>query len=217
MFNDKKYNHSYGFTLTEVLVVLVILGALALILIPNLSRILPNDHNIKYKKAFYTIQEIVYDIVNDPSTCQDMNYDTVNQTWEVPDTEDRRNQVMTMCYTDTNPPTARSLDVVICSRLSTDTCGVANSNHNVLTTNGMRWNLPNQGMADTSNDNWNTVIYVDVDGGNNAPGNARVEGDGVYAITVSSNGRVLPGNTTTGNAADVSVEQGLLLNNPTGD
>ena len=54
-----------AFTLTEVIVVIVIIAALAVILIPNMLSLMPDEHNIKYKKAFYTIQEIINDIAKE--------------------------------------------------------------------------------------------------------------------------------------------------------
>ena len=61
MKDNKKENfcppHMSGFkafTLTEVIVVIVMIAALAVILIPNMLNLMPDDHNIKYKKAFYS-------------------------------------------------------------------------------------------------------------------------------------------------------------------
>ena len=213
-------NRKTAFTLTEIIIVLVILGALALILVPNMSRMMPDDHNIKYKKAFYTIQEIVNDIVNDPSVCQGMNNDGAGN-WTTPPNEARQNNILTMCY-DGNA--GRNLDVLICERLSTNqNCGAAGANTNILTTNGMRWNLPNRSLRDTNNANWATpaIIYVDVDGGSAAPGNNRNSNNGVYRIFVTADGRVQAPNNNlkqfAGTADDTSTttEQSLLIDNPT--
>ena len=120
-----------GFTLTEVMVVLVILGALALILIPNFAKMMPDDHNIKYKKALYTIQEIMNDIVNDPNICT--GTDTDGNI--IPN-----NEFLKSCR-DNN------LRNAIAERLSTtediDTTISISDKNDIKTTNGMRWLFEN--------------------------------------------------------------------------
>ena len=224
-------NYKKGFTLTEVIIVLVIIAALALILVPNIMKAMPDDHSIKYKKAFYTIQEIVSDIANDPNVCQGMFNDGAGN-WSVAKNPD---DILNLCYKPDNTP--RNMAQEICNRLQTtsecSTSNIPNINNVVnngtvaiLTTNGMRWNLATIGgttRALGSNnianqhifDNYD--IYVDVDGcGNNnifnlagalaCVGNATNANNGVYGIRISSKGRVIPfGNT----------ERNLLFGNPT--
>ena len=231
MMNRKK-----AFTLTEVIIVLVILGALALILVPNMSRMMPDNHNIRYKKAFYTIQEIVNDIVNDPSVCQGL-VNTTNiagnpSNWVNANSPD---EILTMCYVLQNGGDFnrdRNFAQEVCDRLSTTAeCSTANipniDNVNsgatgVLTTNNMRWNLaPNGGQTlsshNANNGNFSYTIYVDVDGcGNNNTFNDNCVGanpnanDGVYRITIRSDGKVFPGTAAAG-----EDEDNLLLNDPT--
>lgn len=214
-------SHSYGFTLTEVIVVLVILGALALILVPNMMNMMPDDHNIKYKKAFYTIQEIISDIANDPEVCQGMNITRNGNDliYEAAPTDVRQRRILTMCTDLTaNPLAGRDLDVEICNRLSVNgQCNAAGQNTDVLTTNGMRWNLPQRDLRDPNNADFNYVIFVDVDGGNEGPGNIRSVRNGVYQITVNSEGRVFSGTQAINrsNGVYVEPEDNLLIDNPT--
>lgn len=200
-----------GFTLTEVIIVLVILGVLALILVPNIKKMMPNDHNIKYKKAFYTIQEIINDIINDPNTCQNADY--AASVW----TPYNGDNILTTCYDGT---TARNLDVEICKRLSTNqTCNDSGENTDILTTDGMRWNLPGKSLVDTSHNDWTSdnIIYVDVDGGTGTLDNSGINKDGIYKITISANGKVFSG-TSSANKSDgkyTEAEDRLLMENPT--
>ena len=200
-------NRKDGFTLTEVIIVLVILGALALILVPNLSNIIPDDHNIKYKKAFYTIQEIINDIVNDPQYCSGYD-DEGNDISATP---------LAYCLDPSQPDFPAYLDDVICERLSTTQVGecggkgiVDHNNDDVRTTNGMRWRLPETSL----DSNFGTaIIYVDVDGGNNDLNAERNSKNGVYRIVVNSDGRVTAPNDNDGD--DGKSEQSLLLDSPT--
>ena len=220
---NKKAKTCEGFTLTEIIVVIVIIAALALILIPNMLKMMPNDHNLKYKKAFYTIQEIVADIA---SECQGMTPGP-GGSWTI--TNDETN-VLSYCYDST--PSAKTLENEICDRLSTTgTCpSNATDMKGILTTNGMRWNLIGtraDGQSLGTSEAWGPVtIYVDIDGcGNNTDNNytgnfgaanggtcvnpassTSNQEQGVYGISIRSNGKV----TALGNA-----EQQLLLDKPT--
>ena len=105
-----------GFILTEVIVVIVIIAALAIISIPNMLSLMPDDHKIKYKKAFYTIQEIVNDIA---SECQGMEYDYTNNVWKEPSNQYKDN-ILNFCYdTSSVTPTIKEPGEEICKRLST--------------------------------------------------------------------------------------------------
>ncbi|MBQ3692716.1 MAG: prepilin-type N-terminal cleavage/methylation domain-containing protein [Clostridia bacterium] len=210
--------HSYGFTLTEVIVVIVIIAALALILIPNMLKMMPDDHNIKYKKAFYTIQEIVADIA---SECQGQQYDSGSGEWEDAANPER---VLSYCYnTSGETPSTRYLADEICDRLSTtslcNTTANANSNTNIQTTNGMNWRIPSINLTGFSS---NTTIYVNVDGTalSSDPNfedatniNARHE-EGTFRIIISPTGKVTAPAAITDETGN---ELNYLLKNPTDD
>ena len=190
-----------GFTLTEVMVVLGILGALALILIPNFAKMMPDDHNIKYKKAFYTIQEIMNDIVNDPNICTGT------------DTDDNiidNNVFLKSCGTN-------NLRNAIAERLSTteeiDTTVDISDKNDIKTTNGMRWFIPNgefSTLFSSSGTSQKIIVSLD-DNDPNDGSNAKAANpdDGLFEIVINASGKVTPG--TTAGEAD------LLLKNPNAD
>ena len=201
--------HSYGFTLTEVIVVIVIIAALAIILIPNMLSLMPDDHNIKYKKAFYTIQEIVNDIAND---CQGLK--RVSNNWD--DSGVNSDNVLNYCYGEKqvngNPViVSRYLAHEICTRLNTTTdCGSSvdsnDGGKNIQTTNGMYWYLPNQVLSESFEND--ATIYVNVDNKTMTSPTATNSDNGTYRILVTKTGKVkTPGNP----------ESGLLMDNPTKD
>ncbi len=184
-----KNNKKYGFTLTEVIIVLIILGALALILIPNMLRMVPDDHNIKYKKAFYTIQEIMSDIVNDPEICTGLVGADRERVLD--------DQFLTSC-TGTNADTLRNL---IFNRLSTTDAAATDD---ITTTNGMRWFIPSTQINAVNG----AAINVSLD--KKSPTDENVgANNGVFQIIINQNGKVTPG-TDNG-------ESDLLLSDPTKD
>lgn len=163
-----------AFTLTEVITVLVIIGALALILIPNMSNMIPDEHNVKYKKAFYTVQEIVSDIINDPSVC----------------TGEEDESYLKSCQ-----GTVRD---VFFEKLNTIDTIDDESVADIVTTNGMRWNIPDTNFSDIET---SVSILVSLD--NKVPSTPSAA-NGVYEIIISVNGKVTPGGTQD--------ESDLLLN-----
>ena len=56
-----------GFTLSEVMVTMGILGVLAAILIPAVMSVSPDQNKVMLKKAYYTLEKAVSDLINDDS------------------------------------------------------------------------------------------------------------------------------------------------------
>lgn len=65
-------NTNRAFTLAEVMVTLVILGVLAAILMPIVKDMYPDKNKVMFRKAYYVVERMVYEMVNDedlyPST-----------------------------------------------------------------------------------------------------------------------------------------------------
>lgn len=62
-----------GFTLTELLIALAVLGLLIAVLMPVISNLLPDQNALMAKRAFYGIQTIVGDMINDEACYPDMS------------------------------------------------------------------------------------------------------------------------------------------------
>lgn len=54
-----------GFTLAEVMITLAVLGILASIMLPAVSRVRPNENKVMFKKAYYIAERTVSELVND--------------------------------------------------------------------------------------------------------------------------------------------------------
>lgn len=59
----KRFNKA--FTLTELLVALGVIGILCAILLPVIFNMLPNQNTIMAKRAYYMVQTVVADLIND--------------------------------------------------------------------------------------------------------------------------------------------------------
>lgn len=60
-----------AFTLTELLVALGVIAILCAVLLPVIFNLMPNQNTIMAKRAYYTIQTIVSDLINDESCYPD--------------------------------------------------------------------------------------------------------------------------------------------------
>ena len=56
-----------AFTLAEVLITLCILGVLAAVLMPIIKDLYPDKNVVMFRKSYYLVEKIVYELVNDES------------------------------------------------------------------------------------------------------------------------------------------------------
>lgn len=56
-----------GFTLSEVMVAMMVLGVLAAIIVPAIKRINPSPNKVLFKKAYSTLEKAVTNMINDPA------------------------------------------------------------------------------------------------------------------------------------------------------
>ncbi len=65
----KRLNNA--FTLTELMVALGVVGILCAILLPVIFNLMPNQNTIMAKRAYYTVQSVVSDLINDEACYPD--------------------------------------------------------------------------------------------------------------------------------------------------
>ena len=68
----RKFN---GFTLVELMIALAVIGVLSALVIPMLSDNSPNRNKMMMKKAYYTISDVVSDLINDTSLYPEIGSD----------------------------------------------------------------------------------------------------------------------------------------------
>lgn len=71
MRNDK------AFTLAEVMITMAILGILASVLLPAVSKVRPNENKALFKKAYYVAERVVGELINDDNLYPVMEGTTV--------------------------------------------------------------------------------------------------------------------------------------------
>ena len=59
-------NFKKSFTLSEIMIAMTVFGIIAAACIPIVMNMSPNKHAIMIKKAYYTTEQIVSDLINDP-------------------------------------------------------------------------------------------------------------------------------------------------------
>ena len=138
-----------GFTLAEVLVVLVVLGVLASILIPTLLAQRPNQEMVMLKKAYYLTSRTVNELIND-----DEFYPYENLGFEDTDTAIYHNETYEL---------GKKFCGLFASRLNlrdnTMDCKEDGSGH-FITADGMDWTLTKDGSTNVR------TFTIDVNGNN---------------------------------------------------
>ena len=76
-----------GFTLTELLIALAVIGVLIAILMPVIMNIMPNQKVMMAKRANYTIESVVSNLLND-SACYPNEDDDGNDEDDDDDDDD---------------------------------------------------------------------------------------------------------------------------------
>lgn len=165
--------NSKGFTLSEILIAMLVLGIIVAASVPVILNLTPNKNAIMMKKAYYATESVVHSLINDPNYYPDMTPNCINPdgTFKTSGTDD--------CYIgfdyaplNTKVPgitdpvaSTRKLQCLFASKLNIkeDLASVcASSGTDVVTTmDGMSWNIG--GLSNGTNAG---TIEIDVDGVN---------------------------------------------------
>lgn len=154
-----------AFTLQETLITMGIIGVLAALLIPSLSKTVPNSNKVMFKKAYHTLEQAVSDLINNDASYpidqtalyqgsttvyveQGFNYTTQDGTL-VPAGTNK------FCYL-----LAQELNTI-----GTISCPATNGTGTFRTTDGVDWTiyLP-ASQFPLDNTSYTTLVTVDING-----------------------------------------------------
>ncbi len=162
-----------AFTLAEALIALMIIGVIVALLLRTLNRVTPNKEKVMYLKAYHTLEQVVSDVINDPS-----KYD---QEVGATQSADFSQIPLTLWGTSTADCASVTQTNALCCFMADkiNTVGTVNcnsSNENFTTTNGIVWSGVGGGA-------YPKTITVDVNGS---------EEGGTYEIKLEKDGKIYP-------------------------
>lgn len=166
-----------GFTLSETMISLVVVGVIAAILIPILNSIRPDNGRVLYKKAMYTMQNAISSAINDNT----INASNSSAFWA----DDGSHTIKPGDFCQNIADTMNVVGDVSCH-------SIGDAAHpNFITTNGARWwGLGEATTADQFTLGTGTKatkdIYVDIDGS----GGSNAIGKDQFRLKVKYDGRV---------------------------
>lgn len=204
MLKNKK-----AFTLGEVLITLVLFGALAAMLLPAISHVRPNKSKVMFKKAYYTAERMVYELVNDEDLYPSEGETTgLANTSQVPylgvnygDATNENKQKSKFCNLFGKKVNTANNTINCDQDHSAPPCtpnqynGVDNATcGSFTTTDGIIWFVPYSNFADKADGTPATeTIYVDING--KADPNCLSGANGcskpdIFSIKVQSDGKM---------------------------
>lgn len=161
---------SKGFTLSEILIAMLVLGIIVAASVPVILNLTPNKNAIMMKKAYYATESIIHGLINDQHYYPDMTANCIKSDGTFKDSG------VDECYigfdyapTNTSVPgltntvsSTNKLQCLFASKLNIkeDLASVCSGTTTVVTTmDGMSWNI-----SGLSNGTAAGTIEIDVDG-----------------------------------------------------
>ena len=211
-----------AFTLTELLVALGVIAILTAILLPVIFNMMPNQNTLMAKRAYYTVQTVLSDLINDEACYPDKTASTSDKRIGFDDAAGSIN-----CSNWNESHTTQSSEAAA-NKLYTlfkDKLGLGvNTNASFSTPDGMNWAFTSASFDSTASDGGSIKLTVDVngDGKPNCGGNGyayvaelggddsncsgRTSGFDRFQMTIKGNGQV------TVNASDVWAINAIKVN-----
>jgi len=188
-----------GFTLTELLIALAVIGVLIAILMPVIMNIMPNQKVMMAKRANYTIESVVSNLLND-SACypnEDDDGNVLNDGFGYADCDLWGGNDATEGTIEIAGDAGQKFKTLFKDKIQLDPDNMGNVANNPMvlaTKDGMRWSFLTSAA--------NIIIAIDVNG-NESGGGADINNDAVAGLSV--NNVAVPVNCTRD--CDVAVFQ----------
>ena len=154
-----------GFTLQEALITIGIIGIIAAITVPGLTKLLPNQNQTRFLKAYATLSDLTKQMLVDPTLywtnsddhdCDGLACWTMPVAGSVPDallSNDFLGQF------DPNPTPEQKYAAILAYNMHLSTNALGGANPAFITTDGVQWLIQNNG-------NNNIEVIIDVNGSN---------------------------------------------------
>lgn len=210
----KRFNKA--FTLTELLVALGVIGILCAILLPVIFNLLPNQNTIMAKRAYYLVQTVIADMINDEACYPDLTSATTGKRIGFDDGFGYTNCRLWGGEENTGTITAEGNANSKFLTLFTDkidldgnTSGAGTGTVKFSTKDGMNWAMTNGGYGTKNSKNAKATLVVDVNGDKGEPNcgestsaksnavgdvgdkcNGRTSGWDRFAMNVYADGRI---------------------------
>ena len=204
-----------GFTLTELMIALAVIGVLVAVVTPAIMKTRPNKNKMMVKKTFYTTEQIVSSLINDERLYPDMteaceNPEGVEETenfycaWGFDYTSEVKYEGETYGGTGNEHTKFREL---FKSKLNISSNDDLDEN-SFMTTDGVKWTIIDnfQNRRSSVNNAGQATITIDVNG-EDAPNAREAASDAddfdQYVIIVKANGKM---NIDTANGDNRAAE-----------
>jgi prepilin-type N-terminal cleavage/methylation domain-containing protein len=178
-----------GFTLTELMIALTVIGVLTAVVTPAVMRIRPNKNKMMTKKAYYITEHVVSSLLNDSNFYTDES-ENPDATWLGFDVLNSTKVQGQTIPTDSD----KKFPELFMSKLNVKNCPFEGASGSASTTysdnfkvcstsDGMTWYIPKTTFgggwteSDAANKNvyGNVTLFIDVNGSANGP-NCRQNG-----------------------------------------
>jgi prepilin-type N-terminal cleavage/methylation domain-containing protein len=156
-----------AFTLTELLIALGVIGILCVILLPIIFNLMPNQNTIMAKRAYYAVQTIVSDMINDDACYPDKTSSVNNAKVGFDDAAGSAN--CSQWDEDHLDDTSMSKAAEKFQAIFTDKMGVSDSPSKFSTSDGIYWVITDAGFSSSSKTGGSISILVDVNGASSGP------------------------------------------------
>lgn len=191
-----------AFTLTELLVALAVIGVLIAILMPVIMNIMPNQKDLMAKRAYYTIQTVVSNLLNDsacyPEDTEVGDDELLNNGYGYPDCDLWGGNVATQATITTEGEAGTKFFTLFRDKLQLNPDEPGNPANEIMTLttkDGMKWAFASDGGGQFT-------IAVDVNGDDRGNGSDDGNHDGATSDATDALGA---GNCPNSRDCDVAL------------
>lgn len=161
-------NVNKAFTLTELLIALGVIGILCAILLPVIFNLMPNQNTMMAKRAYYIVQSVIADIINDEACYPDKSNAT-NKRLGFDDGYGYSNCTLwggneNTGTIETEGDASLKFAKIFVDKLDTNGTNIKTGGGTFTTKDGMSWKLTDSGFNSKNTSSAKATLIVDVNG-----------------------------------------------------